>query len=195
MQPGVITAKFAAAVAALPCGVHIPRHQPPVEHGNQAALILKFQSQALNHLHIATVTIEEDKFSCAVTVQAQENLTAELIENLVVNVNRSGVRGQTLAGAVGDGRSNQNVALLLDLFQQKIRNQGIGSKRHVTTMALNAADGDEHHVVLFKILLCLRPGQICKSHIFYFLFIHNFEQKSELSGGRIARHPSITGQP
>ena len=84
---------------------------------------------------------------------------------------------------------------LLDLFQQKIRNQGIGSKRHVTTMALNAADGDEHHIVLLKVFLCLRPGQICKSHIFYFLFIHNFEQKSELSGGRIARHPSITGQP
>ena len=62
-----------------------------------------------------------------------------------------------------------------DLFQQKIRNQGIGSKRHMAAVALDAADGDEHHIVLLKVFLCLRPGQICKSHIFYFLFMHNFE--------------------
>lgn len=94
---------------------HAISHQ--LKHGNKAALILKFQSQALNHLHIAAVAVEKDKFSCTVPIQAQENLTAELVEDFVVNVNGSGIGSQTLASTIGNGRSNQNVALLLNHLQ------------------------------------------------------------------------------
>ena len=51
----------------------------------------------------------------------------------------------------------ENITLLLDLLQKIIRNDGIGTEWIVTAMALDAADGNEDHIVLFKIFLGLRP--------------------------------------
>ena len=33
------------------------------------------------------MSVQENEFSCAVTIQTQENLTAKLIEYLAVNIN------------------------------------------------------------------------------------------------------------
>ena len=111
-------------MAALPCRVHVPGHQPPVEHRNEAALLLKLQREALDHLHVTAVTVQEDELSCAVTIQAEEDLTAELIQNLVVDVDGSRISTQTLAGTIRNGRCDQNITLLLDTTADKILMDG-----------------------------------------------------------------------
>ena len=110
------------------------------------------------------MTVEEHKLPGTVAVQILKDLLAEQVKHLIVDVDGTGIVGQALAGAVGNGGGDEHVALLLNLLQQMIRDQGIRSQRHVPAMALNAADADEYHVALLKVLLDLRPGHICQSH-------------------------------
>ena len=151
-------------MAALPGRVHIPGHQPPVEHGHQAPLLLILQGQSLDHLHVAAVTVEEHKLPGTVAVQVLKYLLAEQVKHVVVDIDGAGVVRQTLAGAVGDGGGDEHVALLLNLLQQVVRDQGVRAKGHVPAMALDAADADKHHVALLKVLLDLGPGHIRQSH-------------------------------
>ena len=151
---------FAAAVAALPGRVHVPGHEPPVQFSQDTALALDVIAHPVDGLDVAAVAVEDDEAAGAVLEQAVAHPAEHLIEQLGAQVDGAGIVAQALSGAVGDGGADEHVALLLDLVQQEVGDEGVGAQRHVAAVALDGADADENGIVSAEVFLCLGPGQV-----------------------------------
>ena len=116
------------------------------------------------------MAVEDHEPPGPVAVQALKHLEAELVEDLRVHVDGAGIGGQAGAHAVGDGGCDENIAPLLNPLQQVVGDHGVRAHRHVAAVALDAADGDEHRVVLLKVGLDLGPCEMFQSHNMTLLF-------------------------
>ena len=106
------------------------------------------------------MAVEDDEAAGAVLEQAVAHPAEHLIEQLGAQVDGAGIVAQALSGAVGDGGADEHVALLLDLVQQEVGDEGVGAQGHVAAVALDGADADEDGIVSAEIFLCLGPGQV-----------------------------------
>ena len=81
-------------MSALPLRLHIPGHQPPVQHHDHGALLVKFQADALDGLDIPSVSVEHQNFPRAVLVQPVHNLVYILVQYVGINVDGSRIISQ-----------------------------------------------------------------------------------------------------
>ena len=75
-----------------------------------------------------------------------------------------GNRSQVDAALAEKPVSDQHAALLLDLLQKVLGDEGVRAQGHVAAVAFDAADAQQHHVASLEIGLHLGPGHVGKSH-------------------------------
>ena len=69
-----------AAVSALPRGIQIPRHQPPVHFSQHTALSLQIQRHLIQHRNVAAVPVEHHEAAHTVRTIALRDLRQHLIQ-------------------------------------------------------------------------------------------------------------------
>ena len=109
---------------------------------------MKLHAHLLNSLAVAAVTIENNEFAEAVTIQTITHLGKEHDQSIGADGNGARAAIDGIGGAVGNGGSNHHVTFLFQKLGDAVRDQGVSSQGHMFSVVFRTAHTD-HYSLFF----------------------------------------------